>query len=349
MKKIIIIILTFSSFLSAGIVAHTPIGVLEGQSDAIVIGDLVSVSSTSGGSSLVIRIERSVKGAYTPGTSVTVQMKGSTLETSIDKSIGLRMWFLNGSNVISRMNIHGIINSSFPAVDTTRFQVLQSGSSLKHIVLELLASVRELDMDMDTRGQIEQYFSVLPPKEREVVQKLLNDPEKKESAKLMNLSFRIRSSNANGLYEFAALEKGGKSVGDISSSLCSYRNPNPEGVAMLNQLFKSSADSRVRLCALYSLKAIHTDATIEPLVAILEESSVPEYVYLAASGLYFAANSGRVPREEALAVDGKELARSRAEDTGDVVGKLPPYDVFLKEMDVHIAFWKGWVLNRVRK
>lgn len=344
----LIVLSLWAHAVFSGIIAHAPLGYLERQADAIVVGDVLSVTSTTVRSTIVIRVVRNVRGSLPVGSSVSLNVDGPVLDADKAKTFGPRLWFLKGEDtVIPRMvNVAGIDGYSLPAAVAASHSQTAANTSLRGLAVELLSAGRESDLETGTRNQINHYFKSLPQTEQKEAERVLTTTGNAAAAR-SGAGLLLQRSNRAGLIQLADLVRSKTVTNDVSSALCHYRNPDPAGIAVLGNLIQTTNDPSVLTCALVALKAIHTPATIQPLLAALDQPAL-EMKYLAVAGLYFAANSGLLPNEEKLIDDGKELTRSTARAETQV-GSLPPFDVFQRESATHTAFWRQWAVLELNK
>jgi hypothetical protein len=115
-------------------------------------------------------------------------------------------------------------------------------------------------------------------------------------------------------------------------------------VSVLGALSRSPvAIPRLQFCAAAALRAIHTKETLVYLQALLD-SPEPTVRYEAVAGMASFANSGSIPREPALVVDGVVAARPSDNKfkNSQTLDNFPAVDTFRSNEGTYIAFWKNW-------
>jgi hypothetical protein len=326
---------------SAGIIAHAPIPVLEKQADGIVVGEVESVQSAPTQSFLSIRIVRVIKGEF-PSSSVVASVEGPVLDGQNKGSTGLRLWFLKERKILPRIyNLFGIDGYSFPAASSESVQKLAAETFVRGLHLEFLSIGLMNTSDAGSRGQLSHYFATLPDKERVEVDRVFRQRRGETRNDDLMIGILLKRSAREGLERL--VESLRSSTGSTTSShaLCEYRNPDPVGIRLIADLVREARDSGTVTCALVALKAIHTRSTIQPLASMLD-AGLPEQRYLAVAGLYHVANSGNVPNEEPLFDNGREVPRSGSNPRTEITGTLPPFELFTREQQTHLTFWRQW-------
>jgi hypothetical protein len=151
----------------------------------------------------------------------------------------------------------------------------------------------------------------------------------------------IRSGDVTGL---AFLQSASGNIGSsLAQAVCEYANGNPRGVVVLGELATTSRSvARLQECAAYALRRIHTRESL-PLLASLLDSPSPTIRYEGVAGLASYANSGLIPNEPPLLVDGVPTSRAQsAISTAETQDNFPTLDTFRKDEQRFIAFWKQW-------
>ena len=118
-------------------------------------------------------------------------------------------------------------------------------------------------------------------------------------------------------------------------------NGNPTGLKSLSELAAGPETiPRLRECAAYALRNIHTRESI-PFLLILLDSNSRALRYEGVAGLASYANSGFIPAESRLALDGVTQLRARSTmHTNETEENFPTLETFVKDEGRYIAFWK---------
>lgn len=131
----------------------------------------------------------------------------------------------------------------------------------------------------------------------------------------------------------------------LAQAVCEYYDGNGEGLAILAEFAgKWQPILRLRECAAFALRNIHSRESIPFLVALLD-SDHDGIRYEAVAGLASYANSGYIPHEKPLTVDGVLQPRRRsALHTAETEAHYPTLDTFRKDQVRFVTFWKQWSL-----
>jgi hypothetical protein len=156
----------------------------------------------------------------------------------------------------------------------------------------------------------------------------------------------IREGDIQVLSTLAAdvTAKGASASGDlIVNEVCQYSNANPTAVAALGALSGATTTvPRLQFCAAAALRRIHTKETLVYLQELLD-SRYPDVRYEAVAGLASFANSGSIPWEPPLVVDGAAVARQpNIYKSSQTLENFPTVATFQQNEAKYIAFWKGW-------
>ena len=322
----LLLLLFVVSMGSAGIVAYAPLPVIERQSAAVLVAEIESIVSGPTLSSVVVRVLRTVKGVErSPGVVETLRIEGEVLDASATTSYGPRLWFIRSDGtVIPRIsNVPGIDGLTLPAVPEDRYQQVASESASLRLGSEVAAAAREGILDAPSLRQVSHYFQSKPSAERKQLEELAFPPV---HGKILDVATLLSRSDPVGVDSVVNQIATKLPDGRVRDALCAYRSPSPAGIAALAKILESATDVGLVVCALVALKEIHTSDTIPVLAKSLDRSD-PHQRYLAVSGLYFAANTGKLPMERPLVVDGEAIQRPM-KSAESIVGELPPFDVY---------------------
>ncbi|MEO8661001.1 MAG: hypothetical protein ABI693_21205 [Bryobacteraceae bacterium] len=329
----------------AGLIAFAPLGILQKQSNDIIVGKTVSVSSTEAGSSVSVEVQRVVKGKMSAGSTVTLRVDSPIPDSKAADSLGPRLWFVRAGNVVASriVNVDGIEALSLPAATAAEYAIGESASGPQKLTREVMAILRLKGLDDGTRTQLNGYIRELPSAERQDVLRLVQTNQA-VAATPENASALLGMSSVQGVTQLMELVKAEKVTLDVADSLCHYRNPDDSGIRLIGSLLQTSLNQGLKMCAMISLKAIHTPETVAWMASGLTSASKEEQ-YLAVTGLYLAANSGAALREETLMADGLPIKRVPRENT-KVIGVLPPFDAFVADGGTTLDFWRNWAAQQ---
>ena len=99
---------------------------------------------------------------------------------------------------------------------------------------------------------------------------------------------------------------------------------------------------RLQSCAAEALRNIHTKETV-PFLAPLLDSPDQTIRYYGLSGLASFTNSGVVPREPPLMIDGVVTPRNpSAFMSAETVRNYPTMSTFALNEASYLSFWKAW-------
>ncbi len=134
---------------------------------------------------------------------------------------------------------------------------------------------------------------------------------------------------------------------DVASPLCtSYRSPSPAGLAVLGRLTAVQEPIYIRRCAAMALRAIHVQAAL-PYLAALLDSDQTELRLLGAWGLSDFVHSGRIPSEPELRERGSKIDRtSHAMSNAETLeNSVPSRDAFVQNEQRYLSYWHNWWLT----
>ena len=160
----------------------------------------------------------------------------------------------------------------------------------------------------------------------------------------------LRSGDVQGLQSLASLlERGPLPSGgpQMGQAVCEYFNGNPRGLEILAGLAaKASSMPRLRTCAAFVLRNLHSKESLPYLVDLLDSDD--QYVrYEGIAGLTSYANSGLIPNERPLVVD--DIVHPRLQKllrTDATAANFPTLETFRRDESGSISFWRQWMRDR---
>ena len=155
----------------------------------------------------------------------------------------------------------------------------------------------------------------------------------------------LRSGDAATLVNLPAiLARGVAGAGpSLAQAVCEYFNGNVAGLRVLAELVgRKQPVPRLRQCAAFALRNVHSRESL-PYLASLLDSEDGEVRYEGVAGLAPYANSGFVPGERPLTVDGVVQARHATQArTAATEANFPALETFRQDERSVIEFWREW-------
>jgi hypothetical protein len=163
--------------------------------------------------------------------------------------------------------------------------------------------------------------------------------------KAYGLSPLILQGNGEALAQLVndknALEAAAQDPG-INSSICNGRGQDPQYIETLGKLIAPGANTYLRNCAAYALRAIHSKETLLYLAQLCESES-QELRYHCVIGMASFANNLPVQNSQNLKNMGWAKSESKGPYTTDETLKnFPSLELYNKEESKYVEFWKNW-------
>ncbi|HSR09051.1 MAG TPA: HEAT repeat domain-containing protein [Bryobacteraceae bacterium] len=160
----------------------------------------------------------------------------------------------------------------------------------------------------------------------------------------MGLAGQIRLGTPSALQAMVSSNMGTfpqDAQSELANAVCEYRNTDASGVGALGVLLGSQYSDSVRACATHALREIHSPQTLPLLENLLADSS-PVIRYDAVIGIAQYAIGFPVARMEnkKAAVAGFTPGPNF---TSDMYPHYPAMDLFLKNEQEYISYWKTWL------
>jgi hypothetical protein len=119
-----------------------------------------------------------------------------------------------------------------------------------------------------------------------------------------------------------------------------YRNPDPQGIAVLGRLASSATE--LRKPSVYALRAIHTRETLPSLLKLLD-SSDPDDAYDALTGIAgFANGMPTTTIQNAVNLKNLTIDPNAPFADHDMLNHMPNIEMFLQNRAEYVGFWKNW-------
>lgn len=163
--------------------------------------------------------------------------------------------------------------------------------------------------------------------------------------KAYGLSHLILQGNGEALAQLVndknALEAAAQDPG-ISSSICNGRGQDAQYIETLGKLIAPDANTYLRKCAAYALRAIHSKETLVYLAQLCDSES-QELRYDCVIGMASFANSLPVQNSQNLKNMGWTNSESKGPYTTDETLKnFPSLELYNQEEPKYVGFWKKW-------
>ena len=362
-------IVTLGLFLTAswvfcGVFASYSVGGLLTQADQVVVATVRNSSSSAQTLSLDLIVSRTLKGNATVGSSIAVTLSPPNVKTSTPGVVQTSstitashlagrtgLWFLqqSGTGLVVLPLMAGDISENdlyLPVPSGTLapgFSYDISAASKTKLIQEIGAAAQ----DTTTAGAISRLatmrvFADLGSDALPMFGQLTASPQTATMA--MGLAGQIRLGLPSALNTMVNSNMGALPPdvqSQFANSVCEYRNTDAGGVAALGVLLGLQYLDSVRACATHALREIHSQQTLPLLEKLLEDKS-PTIRYDAVIGIAQFAIGFPVARMEdkKAAVAGFTPGPNF---TSDMYPHYPAMDLFFKNEQEYISYWKTWL------
>lgn len=167
------------------------------------------------------------------------------------------------------------------------------------------------------------------------------------SARFMGVAGQLRLGNPSALTALAAMTPDKLPENwqaQLAVSLCHFRNADPAGVAGLAALLESVSNARMKTCAVYALREIHTRESL-PILAKLLHSDSTDVRYNAMIGIAQYAMSFPMARVN-------EKPGMMATYTGEnstlhreMTEHYPSTSLFASNQEHYLSYWKAYLAH----
>lgn len=334
-----------------------PLSQLLNKAEVVFVGRIIQGVQSDVNASAIFQIERMLKGSSRAGT---VPASFSTLP-AISGNKDLRgqigIWFLTKKSDGSLEVMPPFVGAvpvefhSMPALAAlpASWMADPSASTVEKVIRELAAALEQL------------------PAGSVLWSALLSQPLTESDPSLSRLYQRLQSSGsepvaAAGLKgsivkgDLAALQslasRAQRGLSNASSTIatqavCEFSNGNPRALAVLAEMAAMRSQPELRRCAVLALRTIHSRETIQYLLPLLDDTD-SDIRYQAMAGIASYANTGFLPGEKQLVIDGVVTPRNTEPlYTPETGANFPTGDRFRLDEPRVIAFWKQWVRVKV--
>ena len=341
-------VLGLSRILDAAPAAIANLTRLTSDSDAIIVGEVSGATGSGTSAYLLLRVARAIKGDLLPGTLI----KATALQVADAPSEGGRLkgligiWFLkkSGGSWAVMPTVAGRVPPSqqmipVPAAPPPALAIDQAAAPEDRLLSELLMA-----FSSGSNVQIVEDYLVmglgggLSPGGVLKVSGLAESLVARE--RILGVSMLLRSSVTRAPAKallLANAEAGADAQNKLARSLCQYRGLLATDTQDVGRLSTREFPLSIRRCALYSLRAVHSEAALPYLAPLLDDSDFgTRYDALYGIAAYFL----QIPVQV-----GVPVFPSSASNV-EHAKHLPSRDVFLKDETAYISYWKSWLANR---
>lgn len=362
-------IVTLSIFLTAspsfcGAIASYSVGGLLTQADQVVVATVRNSSSAANTLTMDLIVSRTLKGTAIVGSSITATLsspnvKASTpgvVQTSASVSVYLLvgrtgLWFLQQSGTgwvvlplmggdISEDDLYLPVHSgTLPPA----FAYAINTAPKTKLIQEIGAATQDpATATAISRLEAMRVFADLGPDVLPMFGQLTASPQMGTMA--MGLAGQIRLGTPSALQAMVSSNMGmfpQDAQSQLANAVCEYRNTDASGVGALGVLLGSQYSDSVRACATHALREIHSQQTLPLLEKLLADSS-PVIRYDAVIGIAQFAIGFPVARME----DKKAAIANLTPGpnfTSDMYPHYPAMDLFFKNEQEYISYWKKWL------
>ena len=341
---------------SAGPVGLVDLNRVLDRSSIVVVASVAEGGQAGTTASVVLEVLRTLKGSIGAGV-LTAEISVSSEFAARRPLAGLQaIWFLAADGPGAYRVLPAMVGSVplehtlLPALKElpSSWAPPASATPLEKLLRELAASVEAKGDSL--AGLTSEYLCQVPAAPASslsgLYRRMLSSSAPAVSS--AGLAGLIRSGDVEGLATLKSkLSQRAEiqAARPLAQAVCEYYDGDAGGLAILAE-FASRWQPilRLRECAAFALRNIHSRESIPFLVALLD-SDQDGIRYEAMAGLASYANSGYIPHEKPLTVNGVSQPRQRsALRTAETEAHFPTLDTFRKDQNRFITFWKQWSL-----
>jgi hypothetical protein len=340
-----------------------PIGIvnlhsLAAQSDAIVVGTIVQGLQRGHDISFALLVNRVLKGSVNVSETLTVQWTtASPYNGSRDLKGGSGLYFLQKPATGAWQLLPAMAGDAVLELAVLPATVMSVASDLMYAAETPIDEKMLLELAAAIENKQGGYFAVnyltgLELKASPAASRVYHRFSVSSSADLSayGIAGLLRQGDAGVLAALSSASptlQAGSSGDLVANSLCQYSNANPLAVAALGALsVATQAIPRVQFCTAAALRMIHTVETLPWLGKLLDSKSA-DVRYEAVAGLASFANSGAIPRESPMVIDGVVTPRPpNPFKNSQTLENFPAIDTFHLNEAKYITFWKSWLQSQ---
>ena len=362
-------IITLGIFLTAspafcGVVGSYSVGGLLTQADQVIVATVRNSSSSGNTLSMDLVVSRTLKGSAMIGARITaalshpnvklstpgvVQTSGTISANRLAGRTGL--WFLQQSGTgwvvlplmsgdISEDDLYLPVHSG---VLPSAFAYNPSAAPKTKLIQEIGAAAQDpTTAPAMSHLEVMRVFSDLGPDILPMVAHLTASPEMGTMA--MGLAGQIRLGTPSALQAMVSSNMQmfpQDAQTQLANAVCEYRNTDAGGIGALSVLLHPQYSDRVRACAVYALREIHSPQTLPLLQKLLEDSSA-QIRYDAVIGIAQFAMSFPM-----LTMANKPAAMASFTPPPSVTDEMrrhyPSQGLFFSSEQEYISYWKNWL------
>jgi hypothetical protein len=358
--RFLIVLMMIASVAYGGPIGMANLGRLIEGADLIVVGAVTEGNLSGRDGSVVLQPIRFLKGATTSPTLAVNIVESDGIQTARSLKGMHGIWFLKARTSFGTYELLPVMQGSVPVEWTILPAVEQLPSSwatgkaagpADRVFRELVAL---LDSGVTSTGFASEFLSQFSdestPGLKTTYGQMLTSPKAELSA--AGMAGLLRAGDVSALSALTQRATGSANGVGLRASevqaLCEFSNGNAGALMLLARIAeRSQTTPQLRECAAHALRRIHSRETLPLLLKLLDaDSQVVRYE--AVAGLASYANSGFIPNEQSLIVDGLVQARQRApERDAATASQFPTLDRFRREEATIVAFWRDWATRSI--
>lgn len=354
----IIAILVAAIPARAGLVASALADKLELRAAAVVVGTITTVTQDNSKTVFQIRVDRVLKGAVSRNSTITVT---TTIPlhngaASVPTIVYERVWFLEsgtdgGYGLLPAKggDILHLVYAGLPAEPgppAGTYAARPTDAAIDLIVKEVCTyAEKEQDSDGD-EAVIQAFGETNTPTFHTFLQNFARSTV--PVLRAMGTAGLIQRGEVTSLAQaeidlqglLSGLQNTYSMVDLMAAIEFLYRNPDPQGIAVLGRL--ASSATQLRKPSAYALRAIHTKETLPWLLKLLDSPDADD-AYDALMGIAgFANGMPTTTMQDAVNLKNLTLDPNAPFSDRDSLGNMPNAEMFVQNRAEYVGFWKNW-------
>lgn len=353
--KIIALLTMFIVQASAGPVGLARLDRLVEQASAIVVARSLQGSQSGSIASVVLEVDRTLKGSIAPGV-IAVEITTSEEFASRRDLGGLRgIWFLSADPggkirvlpaMLGSVPLEFFILPSLPSLPAS-WKAADPATPIENVLRELAAALEQNGASSFPFAA--EFLVQLPADSGPTLKGLYTRMSTSLSAAVSSagLAGLIKSGDASALgLAKASLAQLRAEIASpvLAQAVCEYFNGNVKGLELLSELASTPQKTpRVRECAAHAMRNVHSRESLPFLLRLL--NSEDQLIrYEAVAGIASYANSGFIPNEKPLRIDGVQQQRlAKPLWTQETADNFPTLSSFKEDETRVVFFWRRWL------
>lgn len=312
--------------------------------DGIVVGEVVTATASGGSANVLLLIHRVIKGKFRLDSSIEVTAFDLDVNAGVGETKGKHgIWFLRRTGdrwIVLPPTIGRLpLLFSFIAASSISPSLGTVTSPEDGLLIELVAA-----LSLDSGGNSAEVFLTMGAigslsanglKLGETLFTSQNDRERR-----LGVAMLLRSSSkqaAAKLADLANIEIQADTQNTMARSLCQYRAVSATDIADVGKLSSHVYPPAIRRCAIYSLRSVHSEASLPFLKMSLDDTEASTR-YDAIFGI--AAFALKMPMQTGVPVF------PAPDSSEEFLRHFPSYDAFSKDEPFYVDYWKSWLAKR---